>query len=227
MNYLIYLILSLTCFAPTFAQSAVPIEKEPRHRLKFSNQYARVFHVVIPPGDTSLFHTHLNDGLSVRLADASIRDEALGGAPEDISVKRGDVTFGYRPSPLTHRVSCTGNTPFRNIFVEVLPPAGRQRGAPLQALVAGQVLLLENERVRMSRLVLAPGQSIELAPARPGLRVAVSEGRLSIEISGEKVRTLKFKPGDTQWHETEKKQVLRNVGSAPFEAVEIELKAQR
>lgn len=224
MNYLICLFLSLTFFAPTFAQSAVPIEKEPRHRLKFSNQYVRVFHVVIPPGDTSLFHIHLNDGFSVRLADASIRDEILGGAPEEISVKRGDVTFGYRPSPLTHRVSCTSNTPFRNIFVEILPSARRQHGALLQALVAGQVLVLENERVRMSRLILAPGQSIELAPALPGLRVAVSAGRLAIEVPGRKVRTLKFKPGDTQWHEGQKKQVLRNVGFAPFEAVEIELK---
>src|SRR6185503_14059230 len=114
MNYLICLFLSLIFFAPTFAQSPVPIEKEPRHRLKFSNQYVRVFHVVIPPGDKSLFHTHLSDGLSVRLADASIRDEVLGGAAEDISVKRGEVTFGYRPGPLTHRVSCTSNTPFRN-----------------------------------------------------------------------------------------------------------------
>jgi hypothetical protein len=224
MNYLICLFLSLIFFAPTFAQSPVPIEKEPRHRLKFSNQYVRVFHVVIPPGDKSLFHTHLSDGLSVRLADASIRDEVLGGAAEDISVKRGEVTFGYRPGPLTHRVTCTSNTPFRNIFIEVLSSAGIQRAAPLRALVAGQVLVLENARVRMSRLVLAPGQSIELAQALPGLRVAVSEGRLDIEVPGEKGRTLKFQPGDTQWHEGAKKQVLRNVGSALFEAVEIELK---
>lgn len=223
MNHLICLFLSLTFFAPTFAQSPVPIEKEPRHQLKFSNQHVRVFHVVVPPGDTSLFHTHLNDGLSVRLADASIRDEVLGGAAEEISVKRGEVTFGYRPSPLTHRVSCISSTPFRNIFIEVLPSSG-MRSAPLPALVAGQVVVLENARVRMSRLVLVPGQSIELAQALPGLRVSVSEGRLAIEVPGEKVRTLKFKPGDTQWHVGGKKQVLRNVGSAPFEAVEIELK---
>ncbi len=57
-----------------------------------------------------------------------------------------------------------------------------------------------------------------------GLGVAVSEGRITVEVPGEKVRTVKFKPGDTQWHEAGTKHTLRNVGSAPFEAVEIELK---
>lgn len=225
MNYLVCLFLSLTFLLPTSAQSPVPIEKEPRHRLKFSNQYVRVFHVLIPPGDTSLFHTHVNDGLSVRLADARIRDEALGGTPEDIAVKRGAVSFGYRPSPLTHRVSSIGSTPFRNIFVEILPSTRMPPGAPPQALVAGQTLVLENERVRISRLVLAPGQSIEMhTHALQGLGVAVSEGRIAIEVPGGKIRTVKFKPGDSQWLEGGTKHTLRNVGSSPFEAVEIELK---
>ncbi|MBC7933525.1 MAG: cupin domain-containing protein [Rubrivivax sp.] len=225
MNYLICLFLSLTFFLPTSAQSPVPIEKEPRHRLKFSNQYVRFFYVFIPPGDTSLFHTHVNDGLSVRLSDARIRDEALGGTLEDIAVKRGAVSFGYRPSPLTHRVSSIGSTPFRNIFVEILPSTPKLPGVPPQALVAGQTLVLENERVRISRLVLAPGQSIEMhAHALRGLGVAVSEGRIAVEVPGEKVRTVKFKPGDKQWYEGGTKHSLRNVGSAPFEAVEIELK---
>jgi len=45
------------------AQSPVPIEKEPRHRLKFENQFVRVFDVLIPPGDDSLFHIHIYDGV--------------------------------------------------------------------------------------------------------------------------------------------------------------------
>ncbi len=224
MNYLLCLLLSLT-FLPTSAESPVPVEKEPRHRLKFSNQYVRVFYVLIPPGDTSLFHTHVNDGVSVRLTDARIQDEAQGGSPDEITVKRGDVSFAHRPSPLTHRVSNIGGTPFRNIFVEFLPSAGMAPRAPPQALVAGQTLVLENERVRVSRLVLAPGQSTELhTHALRTLGVAVSEGKIAVEVPGEKVRTVKFKPGDTQWHEGGTKHPLRNVGSAPFEAVDIELK---
>lgn len=225
MNYLICLCFLLTFILPASAQSPVPIEKEPRHHLKFSNQYVRVFYVHIPPGDTSLVHTHVNDGLSVRLSDARIRDEVLGGTSEDIAVKRGAVSFGYRPGPLSHSVRNIGSTPFRNIFVEVLPSAGMPPGAQPQTLVAGQTLVLENERVRIFRLVFAPGESIEMhAHALRGLGVAVSAGRIAVEVPGEKVRTVKFKPGDRQWYEGGTKHSLRNVGSAPFETVEIELK---
>jgi len=54
--------------------------------------------------------------------------------------------------------------------------------------------------------------------------VAVSEGRIVAKVSGRKIRTVKFKPGDKQWYEDRTKHRLRNVGSAPFEVVEIELK---
>ncbi|MBA3513821.1 MAG: cupin domain-containing protein [Pyrinomonadaceae bacterium] len=79
--------------------------------------------------------------------------------------------------------------------------------------------------MRVSRLVLAPGQSTELhTHALRTLGVAVSEGRIVAKVSGRKIRTVKFKPGDKQWYEDRTKHRLRNVGSAPFEVVEIELK---
>ena len=225
MNFLIYLLLSLTLLLPASAQSPVPIEKEPRHHLKFSNQYVRVFYVFIPPGDATLFHAHENDGVGIKLTDARIRDEAQGGGPADVTAKRGAVSFAHHPSPLTHKVSNVGSTPFRNVFVEVLASAAMSSDASSPADVAGHTLVLENERVRVFRLALAPGQSTEFhTHALRGLGVAVSEGEIAVEVPGKKIRTVKFKPGDTQWHESGTKHSLRNIGSAPFEAVDIELK---
>ena len=207
------------------AEPPVPIEKEPRHRLKFENPFVRVFDVLIPPGDISLFHIHLHDGLSTRLTDARIRDEALDGTSEDSALKRGAVSFAYRPRPLTHRVSNIGDTPFRNIFVEILPSSRVSAGNPSPAPVAGYTLVLENERVRILRLVLAPGQSIDRRThALRGVRIAISEGEIVTEVPGEKRRTVKFEPGGLEWRETGASYSFRNVGSAPFEAVEIELK---
>ncbi len=226
MNSLTCLLLSIALLLPVSGQSPVPIEKEPRHRLKFENKYVRVFDVFIPPHDTSLFHTHVYDGFSIRQTDARIRDEALSGTPEDLTVKRGAVSFGYRPSPITHRVSNIGSTPFHNIFVEVLPSAGMSPSAPLPELPAAHPLVLENERVRISRLVLGPGQSTELhTHTLRGLVVAVSEARIAIQVPGAKLRTVKFKPGDTHWNEGGTKHTLKNVGSTTFEAVEIDLKS--
>jgi quercetin dioxygenase-like cupin family protein len=225
MNSTITLLLSLTLLLPALAQSPVPIEKEPRHHLKFENQYVRVFYVFIPPGDTTLFHTHVNDGVGIRLTDAQLRDEVLGGKPNEGSVNRGAVGFTHYPSPLTHRVSNIGSSPFRNIFVEVLPSTGMPSNAPSLADVAGQILVLENDRVRIFRLVLAPGQSTEVhSHALRGVGVAITDGKITVEVPGKKTKTVKFKPGDYQWHEGGMKHSLRNVGSAPFEAVDIELK---
>jgi hypothetical protein len=221
----IALLLSPALLLSAAGQSPVPVEKEPRHRLKFENQFVRVFDVLIPPGETSLFHIHLHDGVSVRLTDASIRDEALSGASEDFAVKRGAVTFAYRPSPLIHKVSNIGPTPFRNVFVEILPSSAASATDQSPAAVAGYEVVLENERVRILRLLLAPGKSIDEGVQRRGVvRIAVSGGDVVIEISGEKHQAVKSEPGDIEWQEKGSRYLFRNVGSAPFEAVEIELK---
>ena len=74
-------------------------------------------------------------------------------------------------------------------------------------------------------ICIAPGQSIDRRThALRGVRIAISEGEIVTEVSGEKRRTVKFEPGGLEWRETGASYSFRNVGSAPFEAVEIELK---
>lgn len=206
-------------------QSPVPITNEPRHHLKFQNQYVRMFYVFIPPGERTLFHTHVNDGIGIKLTDAQIRDEVLGDTADDSFVTRGAVGFSHYASPLSHRVINIGSTPFRNIFVEVLSTTDMPSNTPSLANVIGRTIVLENDRVRVMRLVLAPGQSTEMhSHALRGIGVAVTEGTISVEVPGKKSRTMRFQPGDYQWHERGTKHSLRNVGSAPFEAIDIELK---
>lgn len=224
MNW-ITLLLSLALFSPAPGQTTVPIEKEPRHHLRFENQYVRVFYVLVAPGDRTLFHTHINDGVGIKLSNSRITDEESGVKPVVSATKRGAVGFTHYPSPLTHRVSNIGTTSFRNVFVEVLPSTGTTSKAPLPADVAGHTLVLENDRVRIFRLVLAPGESVEVGPpARGRLRVAVSRGTITVETRPKKIKTVKFLPGESQWCEDGMKYSLRNIGSSSFEAVDIELK---
>lgn len=225
MNYLGGLVLSMCLFAPAAAQTPVPVEAEPRHRLRFTNEHVRVFDVLIPPGDVSLFHTHVHDGLGVRLTDARIRDEVLDGASYDVAVTRGGLSFSHRPRPLTHRVHSIGATQFRIVFVELVRGATQPSGAASPALVEDDAIVLDNDRMRVTRRVLAAGESIQMHEhALPGLAVALSDGRIAVDLEGDEARTVKFRPADTRWQAAGTRHSWRNAGAAPFEALEIEVK---
>jgi len=225
MNSIVALLLLLTLLAPATAQAPLSIEKEPRHHLEFQNSYVRLFYVRIAPGDSTLFHTHVNDNVGVKLTDAELSDVVPGGIPEMLLVNQGAVGFGHYPTPLTHSVSNVGSTPFHNMLVEILPSNAVPSTAPSLAHVAGHILEMENERVRIFRLVLAPGQSTEEhSHALHGLGVVITGGKIAIDVPGTKTETVTFNPGDYRWHQGGMRHSLRNVGSATFEAVEIELK---
>ncbi len=56
------------CLMPLVANAAddpVPIEQEPRHRLKFENEHVRFFDVELEPGYESRYHWHRSDGVLV------------------------------------------------------------------------------------------------------------------------------------------------------------------
>src|ERR671933_1885186 len=107
---------ALTALAVLFhtsSQSPVPVSREPRHHLKFENQFVRVFDVLVPPGDATLFHVHANDYVFVTVGGARLKAEVMGDRPSDLNLTAGEVRFSK--APLTHRVTNVGPTPFRNI----------------------------------------------------------------------------------------------------------------
>jgi quercetin dioxygenase-like cupin family protein len=217
---LLTIILSLVWLASPALQSSVPVEKEPRHHLKFENQRTRVFDVVIPPGDETLFHTHSNDYVFVMIGDATLKAEVMGSSPSDLIVKNGEVR--YTKATLTHRVKNVGNADFRNITIEVLGSAAGA-GAQLPAL-SGHTLVLENDRVRVERVILEPGQSTGVhTHTLAGLGVSVSGGMIEIETGGQK-QTSNLKPGEFRWRDGAVTHSLKNVGKTRFEAVDIEWK---
>ena len=225
MNITAILLLSLTYLASATAQTPVSIEEEPRHHLEFQNRFVRVFYVRIPPGDTTLFHTHEHDNVGIKLTAAELSDVVPGRVPEKNLFTQGAVGFGHYPTPLTHRVKNVGSTPFLNIVVEVLPSEGVSSSVPSLAGVADRTPEMENERVRIFRLLLAPGESTgEHTHALQGLSVVIIGGKIAVDHHGTTTETVTFEPGDYRWHEGGMRHSLRNVGSATFETVEIELK---
>ena len=215
-------VLSLLAALPFTAQAPVPVLNEPRHHLKFENQFVRVFDVQVPPGDTTLFHIHSNDYLFVSIGDATLKAELLGGQPGDLVVKDGDCR--YSKAPITHRVTNVAKTPFRNITIEVLKSPGITVTTQEKA-IPGHTVVLDNDRVHVERVIIEPGESIAThTHPRSGLGVAVSAAEIQLASPGQSPRTVQFEPGAFQWFDGPQTHSMKNIGKTRFEAIHIEWK---
>jgi len=207
----------LAGFLPAPAQSPVPLAKEPRHHLKFENKYVRVFDVVVPPGDATLFHIHANDYAFVSIGDAKLKAEVLGSPAGDLIVKDGEARF--TKGPITHRVTNVAGFLFRNITIEILKSPGPVGNATPDNS-PGHSIVLENDRVRIERLILEPGQSTNVHTHNlSALSVFLTRAKVRVESPGAKPETIDYKPGDFRWRAAPVTHSIKNIGSTRFEAV--------
>jgi quercetin dioxygenase-like cupin family protein len=105
------------------SSAAVPVEQEPLHHVILQNQYVRVLDVTIPPGISTLFHTHEHDNFSIRVSDGLVQTQTQGKDWQPPSpLERGSVVFSKGSNQhYTHRVKNMGTVPYHVIDVELLP----------------------------------------------------------------------------------------------------------
>jgi quercetin dioxygenase-like cupin family protein len=222
MRALAVAVLSISGLFPSTVQSPVPVATEPRHHLKFENEYVRVYDVVVPAGDATLFHLHANDYAFVSIGDATLKAQALGGQPGDLILKDGEARF--TKGPITHRVTNVAGAPFRNITIEILKSPG-PAGTATPDSSPGHSVVLENDRVRIERLILEPGQSTNIHTHNlSALSVFLTKSKVRIESPGAKPETIEYKPGDFRWRAAPVKHSIKNIGSTRFEAVGVDWK---
>lgn len=213
---------SLVCAAGvSAADSIVPIEEEPRHRLMFSNPHVRYFDVQLEPGYLSRWHTHLHDGVFINIGSSETSAQDYGGEAQSRPPRAvGATTFiNYTRKPKAHRVANTGTSAYRVVDTEIHRGCGGYRAAPVGD---GEELLIDNERVRVVRLVLLPGQSAPLHPPC-GMLVAVSAGKVTLDGGGAQAR-LDLLPAQFQWRQSDAAQRVTNVGEMPMHAVDVLVK---
>jgi len=209
--------------APGTEKSPVEIKDEPRHHLKFENRLVRVWDALIPAGGATLWHIHSNDNVVITLNDAHVRVETVGGAPAEMQAKFGDV--GFRKAPYVHRTMSIGSGPFHNMAIELLPFPDRSERPVMIADKPGWTPVVENERVVVYKISLAAAESTGMKPFAQGLEVMLTSSE--IEISNKdagKVERKKVNAGDVIWRANPGMQSIKNVGTAPLLAVDVELK---
>ena len=198
----------------------VEVRDEPWHRRRFENPHVRVYDVLIPPGDTTLYHRHTEDTLYVGIAEAAVRDQMLGrdGARTGTTPAGMALWRPHRTRPLTHQVQNVGTSDMRLIGAEVRSTPAQTSPRALEA--RGHELRLENERVRIYDLGLAPGETTgSLRYEFWSLTVTLTIGCLEVGSSDARKRTSILAPGDVVWRPGPDDFSITNVGEAPFAAI--------
>lgn len=194
------LVAGLVAFSTTPAarqaqDPVVPVHQEPRHHLKLDTPRTRVLDIQIPPGDTTLFHTHAEPILYVTMSTSRTRSQNLGGewsapaaapgappatAPPAVmpTTPPGRLmsTISYAERPQTHRVNNLGETLFRLIGITNHGPGETSAGASEGFDIAPEI---DNRWFRGYRRALYGEATGEHRHANPVVVVLV-EGRAEL-----------------------------------------------
>ena len=156
MQRLGILIVSLA----TAAAAQVPVTQEPRHRVVFETPQFRILDVRIPPGDTTLDHTHDHDLVTVSMAaGADLRTQAPGQAWTPGPARPvGDVAIAEDTGkPVRHLEQNVGSSPYQVFAVENLRQGNWTAGPPVSA--GGTTLARESRAFRVYDVRLVPGMT--------------------------------------------------------------------
>ncbi|HKQ26775.1 MAG TPA: hypothetical protein VJT81_20205 [Burkholderiales bacterium] len=203
------------------ADEPVLIEQEPRHLLKFENAHVRFFDVQLEPGYESLSHWHHNDGVFVNIASSPTIAQDWGAEPVARGGRAiGEVYFiGYAAKPKAHRVTNPGPGMYRVTDAEIMSSCG---GMDAAREGPNQTLLVDNERVFVTRVILHPGESTELyAPC--GMLVSVSGGNVAFDTP-DATEKIAMDRAAFKWRKLQQTVKLTNTGSNVFHGVDIRIK---
>jgi hypothetical protein len=127
------LCFSLACYSQE--PSVIPLSSEPHHHLVLHNEFVNVYAVEVSPHDAVQLHKHEADAIGIMLSDSEITVHAPGKPDSHQTVINGQLrlqSVGY-----VHSTSIDGDTPYRNVTVELLAPQGSPRNL-CAAVIAGQ-----------------------------------------------------------------------------------------
>jgi uncharacterized cupin superfamily protein len=222
---ILWLISLVAALSPlSAAQAPVAIDNEPMHRLKFKNELVWVFDVLVPAGKATLMHTHVFDGVSVRISNAEMTDQFVDGTSKEFAIHPGQTGFASGPE-FSHRVINRGKTDFRNVYIELLPAKEPLNTTTIPPLTAAHVVDIDNARVRVNRLILKPGESSKPHTHKlNGLGVMLYDAKVEITAPDGTRRVVEAKAGDVIWQAAGTAHTLKNIGKTVFEAIDVEIK---
>lgn len=225
------LITVLFSLSAALAAQSKPLEltAEPGHHLVLQNQYTRVFQVEVPPHASTQMHLHRHSYLFVNLGQAEIENDVQGKPPVRMKLPEGETEFA--PGPFAHVIKNVGDTPFRNVTIEILrPPSTQEQSVPRErglSVDSGLMIdtLYDTAQVRVSEFQLNPGAHVDIRQDKwPHLLVAVSDLKLRDQRPTGRGVDLNQKAGDISWSQGGHAHTFTNLGLQQAHWIDVEFK---
>lgn len=205
--------------------SEVAINAEPHHHLALENAWVRAYQVEVAPHAATLMHRHGPDYVFVTLGAAEIENDVAGKPPVSLKLQDGETRF--TAGSFAHIAKNLGDTPFRNVTVELLQPGPATAAGgdekPRQAGGATITPLFVKDGVRVSDVRLKAGGAIPRHHHDgPHLLVAVTDLNLRNETEGQAAVTRTLKAGEVAWIPGGITHTVTNVGAGEARLITLE-----
>ena len=231
-------LIILAFMSSVAAQDPLKVAPE-SYKLEFENDWVRVVRVHYGPRARIPAHNHprwgtayvyLNDGPEVSF-------KHIGG--DRGVIKRPPTKAGgfrlYKAVREVHEVENLSDTPSDFLRVEFkTKPAGEStfRGRYYREVYLTtenyQKVQFENEQIRITRIICAANQAIELASTsgQPTLLVAITSGHVSVSDQKGLATQLDIKPGETKWFGHQRPGNLKNLDANNAEFLRFDFKTK-
>lgn len=220
------LCLALLAGACNATPDAVPVYREPLHRLVLKRPEARVLDVRLEPNDTSLFHVHAHDIFFAVIDGSRIWSESGTGGVGHVTWSAGYLSdnIQYSFGSKVHRVGNDGDQTFRLIAVENLTEP-----TCLDSTEMGRVDLLgepavEDVRFRAYRILLEPGDRVAPHVHLYPVLLLQSETGQVVVTSEASDSSFGLGKGEWHWEETGIRHHYENRGDSAVTVIEIEVR---
>ncbi len=190
--FLLFLLLKLTNLQ---GQVPVPVHEEPRHNPVFQNKEIRILNVLLPPGDTTLYHIHHTPSVFINFTTTLTGSQLKGGTASNGKSTPGRILFENLAPPniRTHRVWNDDRDTFHVIDVELLYKDSGFSHQPLA--LPGLKLEVDTAWVRVYRLTMLKGRDFELGNKKQSfILVSLNSAAVHTKQSG-KSQDENLKPG--------------------------------
>lgn len=177
----------------------VLVSQEPRHHPVFENEQVRILNVILPPGDTTLYHIHNTPSVFIPFTKTRTGSQKLDEAAGEGTSTAGAVWFENLSPPAIkiHRVWNLDTSDFHVIDVELLQRSAGKLGRPLRK--NNLSIVIDTPWVRVYKLHLQKQELFESENLGSNY-LLVGLQKSNVKLTGNKgTSDLHLQPGWFQW----------------------------